>query len=193
MITVIMCIPDSDDTDATAYEDLEGAVSAHPEKCLRFLATWGLQYSDLQRPGDFIQRKRKMETDDGSGSRRIRTREIFHDDMVESIISRDKSDEMVTQDRITRVGPRVPFTTEITWREVLEQYPVVSGHRRMPFDTGSASTDHQRIRDMNGRVTDSSGMYGRTRNYKQITGGLHHFAISPKLQPRLLPRGSHLR
>ena len=38
----------SDDTDATAYEDLDGVVTAYPDKCLRFLATtWGLQYSGL--------------------------------------------------------------------------------------------------------------------------------------------------
>ncbi|OCL09031.1 hypothetical protein AOQ84DRAFT_388452 [Glonium stellatum] len=92
----------TDDTDVTAYENLEGAVAAHPEKCLRFLATtWGLQYSDLQRPGDGIQRKRKAETDDGFRPK-TRAWEGLQDEMVESIISRNESGEMFRQDNAVR-------------------------------------------------------------------------------------------
>jgi len=41
----------SDDTDATEYDSLEYAVTAHRDKCLRMLAsTWGLHYSQLERP-----------------------------------------------------------------------------------------------------------------------------------------------
>jgi len=79
----------SGDTDVTCYMELEDAVTAHPDKCLRALAmSWGLQPTDLEQLGEpsrqegrrrrpFRQEgrlgKRKADTD--NGSRRVRARE----------------------------------------------------------------------------------------------------------------------
>jgi len=142
----------SDDTDATEYNSLEDAITAHRDKCLLMLACkWGLQYSLLERPDYSRQQKRKAATDDGSSSRRVRAREE-EDVSVESIISRDEDGEMFRQDRETRVRPRMPFTPGRTWSE---QYPPMPGQRRMSFESAvlgwrnrSDSTDHRRFHDI---------------------------------------------
>jgi hypothetical protein len=142
----------SDDTDATEYDCLEYAVTAHRDKCLRMLAsTWGLHYSQLERPEHPRQQKRNAATENGSSPRRVRVREEIDTDRVESIVSRDEEGRMFRQDRLTRVGPRMPITA---WSEVVEQ-PPLQGRRRMSFESAvlgwrnrSDSTDHQRVRDI---------------------------------------------
>jgi len=44
-----MC--DSEDSDATQFNEMEDAIKARPHKCLQILASkWGLQYTQLRRP-----------------------------------------------------------------------------------------------------------------------------------------------
>jgi len=62
-------------------------------------ATWGLQYSQLKRPKRFMGQKRKAELDNGSESRRVKAREEFEDEIVESVISQDENGEFSRQDR----------------------------------------------------------------------------------------------
>ena len=100
----------SGDTDVTCYMELEDAVTAHPDKCLRALAmSWGLQQTALEQLGEpsrqegrrrrpFRQEgrlgKRKADTD--NGSRRVRAREGRDNDSVtesESTSSQDVNDD----------------------------------------------------------------------------------------------------
>jgi hypothetical protein len=65
---------DPDNSDATDSHEMEMAVAAHPEICLRALAeNWGLEYRHLQRP--VAGQKRKVEEDEAE-SRGRKTRKV---------------------------------------------------------------------------------------------------------------------
>jgi hypothetical protein len=122
----------SDDSDVTEYHDLSDAVAAHSEQCLMILAAkWGLRYAELEQP----RPKRRTETDDSQPSRRVRARKESSDEVVESVFSRDESGRVVRQDRLIMVGERLHIAEEVSITDVLEQYPLPPGHRRMSVET----------------------------------------------------------
>ncbi|OCK74665.1 hypothetical protein K432DRAFT_386678 [Lepidopterella palustris CBS 459.81] len=137
----------SNDTDATSYENLEDAVAAHRDKCLMILAsTWGLQYGLLERPDTFMQRKRDEYTDDSLEPKRARIQESDHG----------------TLESVVQTGPRVLVSTEHTWNEMTRQYPGVpeshvSEHLGWKVNsTPSTERRRFRVRDNNGRESDQS-------------------------------------
>ncbi|RHZ68579.1 uncharacterized protein CDV56_109693 [Aspergillus thermomutatus] len=124
----------SEDTDVTEYDELEDAVAAHSERCLRILAaTWGLHYSELERP----RPKRKAEVESDTEARRVRPKNELEDEALESVISQDERGNIFCQELVRQVRPRQRLTSEIPFREVLERYPLPPGHHRMSFETAS--------------------------------------------------------
>jgi hypothetical protein len=77
-------------------------------------AKWGLRYAELEQP----RPKRKTETDDSQPSRRVRPRK-----------------ESSGQDQLIMVGERLHIVEEVSITDILEQYPLPPGHRRMSVKT----------------------------------------------------------
>ena len=118
--------------------ELEDAVTAHPDKCLRALAmSWGLQQTALEQLGEpsrqegrrrrpFRQEgrlgKRKADTD--NGSRRVRAREGQDNDSAtgsESTSSQNDDDQRSQQSRVMSAQVRVPARTEGGYRDLIER------------------------------------------------------------------------
>jgi len=110
----------SDDSEFTAIDSLDTAVTMYPDKCLRILATqWGLHYSNLQRIIT-LMRKRKADIDVAEiDQKRLRAEGEVGE--FESIITVDKDGNTFLQEREVRLGPRVPVPSEI-WRQGLEEH-----------------------------------------------------------------------
>lgn len=102
---------DPDNSDATDFAEMELAVAAHPEICLRALAeNWGLEYGHLQRPG--ASRKRKAENEPESREGKMRK--------VDEEISLQNDSEEVFVRRVTRSEAGVIHTSR-TLRDVLKE------------------------------------------------------------------------
>jgi hypothetical protein len=71
----------SDDTEASLFNDLDDAVAAHPHKCLRLLASkWGLQYNYLERPNTSMLGKRGATAHTDLNPKRPRVEEGVHEE-----------------------------------------------------------------------------------------------------------------
>ena len=96
----------SDDTEASLYDDLDDAVAAHPHKCLRILASkWGLQYSYLERPNTSTLGKRRANTQTNLDPKRHRVGEGVDE---EDIVSQGRDGNIFMHNRDVWPGPRVP-------------------------------------------------------------------------------------
>jgi len=98
----------SDDTEASLFDNLDDAVAAHPHKCLRILASkWGLQYSYLERPNTSTPGKRSANTNTNFDPKRPRMEEGIHEENV-SVVSQDRDSNTFMHSREVWPGPRVP-------------------------------------------------------------------------------------
>ena len=98
----------SDDSEASPYDNLDDAVAAHPHKCLRILASkWGLQYSYLERPNTSPLGKRSTNTHTDLNPKRPRMEEGVHEENV-SVVSQDRDGNTFMHRRCVWPGPRVP-------------------------------------------------------------------------------------
>lgn len=98
----------SDDTEASPYDDLDDAVTAHPYKCLRMLASkWGLQYSCLERPNTSKLGKRRANTHTDLNPKRSRMEEGVHEEN-RSVVSQNRDGNTFMNRRGVWPGPRVP-------------------------------------------------------------------------------------
>lgn len=124
----------SDDTEATTFDDLETAVTQHPDKCLRILALkWGLRFDDLESalpttPSDNLRplhpfshyspprrrpilpippalSKRKAPPDSRPDEKRAR----IEQEEVHLALSPDREGNWFVQETQIQRGPRVPF------------------------------------------------------------------------------------
>ena len=154
--------------------ELEDAVTAHPDKCLRALAmSWGLQQTALERLGGLqrevrLRGKRKADTD--NGSRRVRVREGQDNDSAtgsESTSSQDVNDQRSPQNiddqqsQHSRViSVRVPSYLEGRYGDLIEQmmemaaaeerghqeYREPSEHTRLGWKAGSSTPSERWVR-----------------------------------------------
>jgi len=140
---------ESDDPNATQYNHLEDAVTAHRQRCLRILATtWGLEYSQLRRlEGEAEEMRpttRKRKADDETESRRIRAKMESEYETEISIVS-SKSEEVIVKSRRTQAGPEVRVHRQTTLEEVLRQYHVPGhsiksvGSTELEYETSSSA------------------------------------------------------
>lgn len=98
----------SDDTEASLYDDLDDAVAAHPHKCLRILASkWGLQYSYLERPNTSSLGKRSANPYTHLDPKRSRGGEGVQEENGPDV-SQDRDDNTFMYRRDIWPGPRVP-------------------------------------------------------------------------------------
>ena len=189
----------SGDTDVTCYTELEDAVTAHPDKCLRALAmSWGLQQTALERLG--LQRevrlrgKRKADTD--NGSRRVRAREDQNSSSAsESTSSQDINDQRSPQDiddqrsqhsRVISVQIRVSSNAER--RDLVErlmaaaeerghqEYREPSEHTRLGWKVGSSTPSERWVRRI--------GTMGQTSSHASELQGRHREHSSRERSPR---------
>jgi hypothetical protein len=160
---------DSDDSDATLYDNLEDAVAAYPSKCLRILAsTWGLQYSQLQRPrSPTLGGKRKADADSESSVKRLRLEENFHLES-ESVIFQDQDGKHFIQQRAVWQGPDIPISPR-RWKQIKQLSEPES--EKIIWRVGTTPSEERRrfrIRD-NGRSMKSGSIAMRATNGQERT------------------------
>ena len=115
-----------DEVDSTQYIDANVAVAAHPELCLQVLAIkWGLEYSQLERPGrqmaDFVDVVRKRKAGDESISRKVRRKQVD-----EISTTSDESEEVVRKS-ISGSEPEpkmLPIYTQVTIEELRREFNI---------------------------------------------------------------------
>ena len=140
-----------DESDSTQYIDPDVAVEAHPELCLQVLAIkWGLEYSQLERPGrkmvDCMDMERKRKADDESVSRKVRRKQV---DEISTIS--DESEEVVRKSKSgAELGPKMlPTYTQVTIEELRRDFNIPgesiagdSGSIRWGSDTTTHALKH---------------------------------------------------
>ena len=176
--------------------ELEDAVTAHPDKCLRALAmSWGLQQTALEQLGEpsrqegrrrrpFRQEgrlgKRKADTD--NGSRRVRAREGQDNDSAtgsESASSQDvdNDDKRSQQSRVVSVQMRVPSHLEARYGDLVERLMAAAAdedrrrNHRGPQEDREPS-EHTRLEWRGGSftTTERQRQQGVRRLMRQLCG-----------------------